>query len=227
MKLTGPQPENASLSASESYPDALSPLRTWLFDLDNTLHNASPHIFPHINRSMTAYLMQHLELDEPAANRLRVDYWRRYGATLLGLMRHHGTDPRHFLHDTHQFPDLARMVVFDNALHHMLARLPGRKIVFSNGPSRYAEAVLEIMGIRRHFEDVYAVEQMRFNPKPGMTGFRHLLKDHPTGLGLVARTGDDRGAECLHDRFPVGFLIERDPDHVYLALQTEFMGGKR
>lgn len=88
----------------------------WLFDLDNTLHNASPHIFPHINRSMTAYLMQHLELDEPAANRLRVDYWRRYGATLLGLMRHHGTDPRHFLHDTHQFPDLARMVVFDNAL---------------------------------------------------------------------------------------------------------------
>ncbi len=150
----------------------------WLFDLDNTLHNASPHIFPHINRSMTAYLMQHLELDEPAANRLRVDYWRRYGATLLGLMRHHGTDPRHFLHDTHQFPDLARMVVFDNALHHMLARLPGRKIVFSNGPSRYAEAVLEIMGIRRHFEDVYAVEQMRFNPKPGMTGFRHLLKDH-------------------------------------------------
>lgn len=150
----------------------------WLFDLDNTLHNASPHIFPHINRSMTGYLMQHLALDEAAANRLRVDYWRRYGATLLGLMRHHGTDPKHFLHDTHQFPDLPRMVVFDNALCHMLARLPGRKIVFSNGPRHYAEAVLEIMGIRRFFVDVYAVEQMRFNPKPGLKAFHHLLKDH-------------------------------------------------
>ena len=98
--------------------------------------------------------------------------------TLLGLMRHHGTDPKHFLHDTHQFPDLPRMVVFDNALCHMLARLPGRKIVFSNGPRHYAEAVLEIMGIRRFFVDVYAVEQMRFNPKPGLKAFHHLLKDH-------------------------------------------------
>ncbi len=150
----------------------------WLFDLDNTLHNASPHIFPHINRSMTAYLMRHLALDEAAANRLRMDYWRRYGATLLGLMRHHGTDPRHFLDDTHRFPELDRMVVFDNALDHLLRRLPGTKIVFSNGPRRYAEAVLDVMGIRRHFADVYSVERMRFHPKPGIRGFRHLLKDH-------------------------------------------------
>lgn len=149
----------------------------WLFDLDNTLHNASPHIFPHINRSMTAYLMRTLELDESAANRLRVNYWQRYGATLLGLMRHHGTDPHHFLHDTHQFPDLPRMVVFENAIHALLRRLPGRKIVFSNGPQRYAEAVLNIMGIRQHFSDVYSVEQMRFHPKPGIRGFRHLLRD--------------------------------------------------
>jgi putative hydrolase of the HAD superfamily len=39
----------------------------WIFDLDNTLHNATPHIFPHINRAMTAYLQQHLQLDEAAA----------------------------------------------------------------------------------------------------------------------------------------------------------------
>lgn len=149
----------------------------WLFDLDNTLHNASPHIFPHINRSMTAYLMRTLRLDETAANRLRIDYWQRYGATLLGLMRHHGTDPHHFLQDTHQFPDLPRMVVFDNAIHGLLRRLPGRKIVFSNGPQRYAEAVLDIMGIRQHFSDVYSVEQMRFHPKPGIRGFLHLLRD--------------------------------------------------
>ncbi len=62
--------------------------RVWIFDLDNTLHDAMPHIFPHINRSMTAYLQQHLQLDEEAANALRVDYWQRYGATLTGLMRH-------------------------------------------------------------------------------------------------------------------------------------------
>jgi putative hydrolase of the HAD superfamily len=149
----------------------------WLFDLDNTLHDANPHIFPHINRAMTAYLMRHLALDEAAANQLRVAYWRRYGATLLGLMRHHGTDPHHFLHATHQFPDLPRQLVFDSALGHILAHLRGRKIVFSNGPRAYAEAVLAAMGVRRQFSDVYAVEQTRFNPKPGIKGFRHLLQD--------------------------------------------------
>ena len=61
----------------------------WIFDLDNTLHDATPHIFPHINRSMTAYLQQLLELDEQSASALRVQYWHTYGATLLGLMRHH------------------------------------------------------------------------------------------------------------------------------------------
>ena len=58
----------------------------WIFDLDNTLHNATPHIFPHINRSMTAYLREHLALDEAAADALRMDYWQRYGATLSGLI---------------------------------------------------------------------------------------------------------------------------------------------
>lgn len=150
----------------------------WLFDLDNTLHNASPHIFPHINRSMTAYLMRHLDLGERDANRLRMEYWKRYGATLTGLMHHHGTDPEHFLRETHQFPDLSRMVVFDTAVRHVLRRLPGRKIIFSNGPQHYANAVLAEMGIRHLFTDVYAVERMRFHPKPKLAGFQHLLRDH-------------------------------------------------
>ncbi len=55
---------------------------TWIFDLDNTLHDASPHIFPHIHRSMTAYLREHLLLEEAEAHALRVRYWHRYGATL-------------------------------------------------------------------------------------------------------------------------------------------------
>ena len=149
----------------------------WLFDLDNTLHNASAHIFPHINLSMTAYLVRHLALSDEDANALRVRYWRRYGATLTGLMRHHGVDPHHFLAETHRFERLHAMMVFDRALGALLRRLPGRKIVFSNGPQRYAGAVLEAMGIRRHFDAVYGIEQMRLHPKPQARAFRHLLHD--------------------------------------------------
>ena len=151
--------------------------RTWLFDLDNTLHNASPHIFPHISRAMMAYMCEHLEVDEAEATRLRKFYWQRYGATLLGLMRHHGTDPVHFLHHTHQIPDLPNIVIAERSLKAMLHRLPGRKIIFSNAPLKYAEAVLAITGIRRCFDAVYAVEQLRFQPKPAIGGFLRLLHD--------------------------------------------------
>jgi putative hydrolase of the HAD superfamily len=152
--------------------------RVWLFDLDDTLHDASQHIFPHINRQMTAYVAEHLGLDEEEASALRTAYWRRYGATLLGLMRHHGTDPQHFLTHTHPLPQLAHMVVREPALKHALRRLPGRKIVFSNAPRNYAEAVLDAMGIRRCFDGICSIEQMRFQPKPGMRGFLHLIRNH-------------------------------------------------
>ena len=150
--------------------------RTWLFDLDNTLHNASAHIFPHIGRAMRDYICRHLNLTEAEATELRQKYWQRYGATLLGLIRHHDIDPNHFLHHTHQFLDLPRMVVAERALRSTLLRLPGRKMIFSNAPRRYTESVLAITGIRQCFEAVYSVERLRFQPKPTPQGFLHLLR---------------------------------------------------
>lgn len=152
------------------------PPRLWVFELDNTLHDARPHIFPHINRAMTAYVREQLELSEAEAHALRVRYWRRYGATLLGLVRHHGVDARDFLWRTHQFPDLATMLVFERGLAGMLRRLPGRKVVFSNAPRHYSEAVLAAMGIRHFFAAVYSIESARFVPKPSPFGFRHILR---------------------------------------------------
>ena len=150
--------------------------RTWLFDLDNTLHNATPHIFPHINRSMRQYIERHLGVDESEATRIRQDYWIRYGATLRGLMRHHGTDPKHFLWETHQFPDLRRMLDFEKPMLHALRKLPGKKILFSNAPRHYTDAILEITGLDRCFSATYSVENLRFQPKPMLAGFRTLLR---------------------------------------------------
>lgn len=149
---------------------------TWLFDLDDTLHDASAHIFPHINRSMREYIERHLGLDTQAANRLRQHYWARYGATLLGLMTEHGTDPVHFLRATHEFEDLARLVVFAPGTLQVLQRLPGRKIIFSNAPRHYLDAILGITGLWRRFDASYAVEDFGFRPKPMRAGFLALLR---------------------------------------------------
>jgi putative hydrolase of the HAD superfamily len=152
--------------------------RAWIFDLDNTLHNATPHIFPHINRSMNQYLQAHLGLDEAAAGELRRRYWTRYGATLLGLIRHHQTDPAHFLWHTHQFPDLDRMLVQEPQLRATLRRLPGKKLVFSNAPIHYSRAVLKALAIADLFDDVFTIERTRYRPKPDTYGFLRLCRIH-------------------------------------------------
>lgn len=150
----------------------------WIFDLDNTLHDATPHIFPHINRSMTAYLQEHLSLSEDEANALRTDYWQRYGATLSGLMKHHGTDPDHFLRNTHRFPELSKMVLREPRLRSVLKQLPGRKLVFSNAPLQYAQAVLKLLLVDDLFDDIFAIEHSRYRPKPQSAGFRSLLRKY-------------------------------------------------
>ena len=152
--------------------------RVWIFDLDNTLHDANARIFPSMHEQINAYLRRHFGLDEAGANEMRRGFWLRYGTTLNGLMRHHGTDPRRFLAETHRFPELADMVVHENALRHALARLGGRKLVFSNAPRHYVEGVLRAMGVGRWFDAVYTIEDARFRGKPAAHGFHLLLRKH-------------------------------------------------
>lgn len=148
----------------------------WVFDLDDTLHHATPHIFPHINRAMTEYIERHLALDYTAATALRQQYWQRYGATLLGLIRHHGIDPHHFLSETHNFDNLGSLIITAPALAHTLKSLPGRRIIFSNAPRRYTHDVLQLSGLLPLFDAIYTVESFGFQPKPLRSGFEKLLR---------------------------------------------------
>ena len=112
------------------------------------------------------------------ASVLRVQYWRRYGATLLGMIRHHDVDPHEFLRETHQFPDLHELVRRQHALVDLLRRLPGRKILLTNAPRQYAHGVLRHLGIARILDRVICIEDMRFaglwQPKPSVAMMRRL-----------------------------------------------------
>ena len=152
--------------------------RVWIFDLDNTLHDARARIFPSMHEQINAYLRRNFDVDETGADEMRNGFWRRYGTTLNGLMRHHGTDPRHFLAETHVFPELADMVVSENALKHALARLGGRKLMYSNAPRHYVEGVLRALDIERFFDGVYTIEDARYRGKPALHGFHFVLRKH-------------------------------------------------
>ena len=152
--------------------------RVWIFDLDNTLHDARVHIFPSMHVQINEYIKRKFSVDEAGANEIRAGFWAKYGTTLSGLMRHHGTDPREFLSATHRFPELGAMLVHENALRHALVRLGGTKLVFSNAPRHYVEQVLRAMGVRRHFDAVYSIESTRYRPKPASAGFHVLMRAH-------------------------------------------------
>lgn len=149
----------------------------WLLDLDNTLHDASAGVFPCINRQMTAYIAQRLALDDRAAYQLREHYWHRYGATLQGLVRHHGIDPHHFLHTTHPLSELGPLLRRTPGLGPMLRRLPGRKVLLSNSPRHYARHALQYLGIPCLIRGAYTLERLRFIPKPALSAFRQVLRE--------------------------------------------------
>lgn len=148
------------------------------FDLDNTLHDASHAIFAQINLRMTAYVREHLGLDEAGANLLRERYWRRYGATLMGLVRHHGVHADHFLRQTHDFA-LPALLRAERGLVQLFRRLPGRKVLLTNAPDRYAAAVLRHLGLHGHVAHRYTIEAMRlhgrYRPKPSRSMLQHML----------------------------------------------------
>ena len=150
----------------------------WLFDLDNTLHDASYKIFPKINVGMTAAVMETLGVDEPTANHLRTKYWKRYGATMIGMVKHHQISPERFLRRSHDF-DVGPLIRAEKHLARKLTQLPGRKILVTNAPFHYAYAVMKHLGILRCFDGVWAIEHMRlhghFHPKPAPKLMRHIL----------------------------------------------------
>lgn len=167
----------------------------WLFDLDDTLHDAASASMGQLHDAMNAYIRDELGLDAESATALRRRYWQWYGATLLGLVRHHGVKPAHFLHVTHALPGLEDRVRGHAHDLAALARLPGRKFILTNAPAAYARRVLAVLGAERLFDGLLAIEDMamfgQLRPKPDRRMLRHVaarLKVSPSRCVLVEDT---------------------------------------
>ena len=173
--------------------------RVWLFDLDNTLHDASYAIFPAINENMNAFIGGVLQAENrpshsAAVNAMRIAYWQRYGATLLGMLRHHAVKADDFLRDAHHFADLSAMIRAERGIASFLRRLPGRKILLTNAPRAYAREVLRHLGLHRHFATHLPIESMRvhreWRPKPSKLLLRRVLRQQGLSAGRCVLVED-------------------------------------
>ncbi|ASK28474.1 pyrimidine 5'-nucleotidase [Neisseria chenwenguii] len=184
----------------------------WLFDLDNTLHNADAGIFRLINQTMTDYLAGRLKLPREEASQLRQDYWHRYGATLAGLQRHHPEiDVMEFLRESHPLDEILAKLTPAAGTKQVLNRLKGCKAVFSNGPTFYVEAVVGALGLSDEFALL-----------AGTDSFGLLYKPHPQAyLNVCARIGTASG-QCI--------MVDDSADNLHeaknLGMQTIWFGQK-
>lgn len=160
------------------------PQPVWLFDLDDTLHDASRAAMRELSIAMGEYIVRELGITPAESDRLRLRYWQRYGATLLGLVRHHGVVASHFLDHTHRLPGLEQRVRGHAGDLAALKRLPGRKLILTNAPAAYAARVLGVLGIGPLFDGVLSIEDMRMfgqlRPKPD----RRMLRRTAAKLGV-------------------------------------------
>jgi putative hydrolase of the HAD superfamily len=148
-------------------------VRDWVFDLDNTLYPADSTLYDVIGRRMTEYVARATSLPFDDAEKLQERYFMQYGATVVGLVRHHAINAADFLNHVHDVD--ASMLTPDRDLDALLERLPGRKIVFTNGGGGHAERVIEQLGLTRHFDILFDIETAALAPKPQREAYERLI----------------------------------------------------
>lgn len=151
----------------------LSGIDTWVFDLDNTLYSPRCDLFGQIDVRMKAYIARLLDIPPDEARVVQKRYFQDHGTTLRGLMDWHHVKPADFLDFVHDI-DLSVLSV-DSAMAASLARLPGRRLVFTNGDAPYARRVLDALALSSLFEGVHDIYATEFVPKPGADAYSSLL----------------------------------------------------
>jgi putative hydrolase of the HAD superfamily len=169
-------PESPESRDRPRFSPRLATVDCWLFDMDNTLYPARANLFAQIDRKMEGYVGRLLGLGREEARAVQKRYFHEHGTTLRGLMLSHDVDPYDFLAEVH---DIDTSVLDpDPRLAAALKRLPGRRIVFTNGDLPYAEKVLGALGILDCFEAIHDVHAMAYHPKPDPRAYKGVCDAH-------------------------------------------------
>jgi putative hydrolase of the HAD superfamily len=155
---------------------SLARIDSWIFDLDNTLYPSSARLFTQIDARMGAYIQRLLGIDPEAAHRVQKGFFHSHGMTLPGLMAHHGVDPHEFLADVHDVD--VDVVAPHPELADLIARLPGKKFVFTNADAPYAARVLARLGLSESFDALHDIHALGYVPKPQLPAYANMCAAH-------------------------------------------------
>ncbi len=151
-------------NSSESIRKAFAHVNVWIFDLDNTLYPPESALWPQVDQRITLFLGDMFGIDGISARALQKYYYQKYGTTLKGLMEQYGMKPEPFLNFAHDI-DVSGLAP-DPDLGSAIEKLPGRKLILTNGSEAHARNVAGKLGIIDKFEAVFDIVAADFMPKP-------------------------------------------------------------
>jgi putative hydrolase of the HAD superfamily len=159
--------------SSNRRPRGFEHVETWIFDLDNTLYPHNVNLWQQVDERIRDYIADFLKVTHEEAFRLQKDYYKRYGTSMRGMMTEHGMRPDDFLDFVHQIDHSP--LEPNPALGDAIEKLPGRKVILTNGTRRHADAVLARLEIERHFQDVFDIIAAELEPKPSPQTYDRFL----------------------------------------------------
>jgi putative hydrolase of the HAD superfamily len=163
-------------------------IKFWLFDLDNTLYSGKTKVFEQIDKKMSKYISEKLNVDINEAKKIQKSYFYQYDTTLRGLVKNHKIDAEDFLDFVHDINiDFLKQ---DLDLAKELEKLDGKKIIFTNGSKKHAINITQKLGVDKHFDGIFDIVESDFIPKPSIQPYKKLIEKHKIDPNLCVFVED-------------------------------------
>ena len=154
----------------------LSKIKFWLFDLDNTLYDGATKVFDQVDKKMSKFISEKLNVSIEEARKIQKNYFHEYNTTLNGMIKNHKIDADEFLEFVHDV-DLS-FLKKDEFLESEITKLIGKKIIFTNGSKAHATNVTKRIGIDNLFDGVFDIVESDFIPKPSIEPYKKIIENY-------------------------------------------------
>jgi len=154
----------------------LKKIKYWLFDLDNTLYSGDTKVFEQVDKKMSLFISEKLNVSIKEAKKIQKNYFHEYNTTLNGMIKNHKINAEEFLEFVHDV-DL-NFLKKDLDLHKGLANLIGKKYIFTNGSKAHASNVTKRIGVENLFDGVFDIVDSDFIPKPSIEPYKKIIQKY-------------------------------------------------
>ena len=154
----------------------LNDIKYWLFDLDNTLYDGATKVFDQVDKKMSKFISDKLNVDIQEARKIQKSYFQEYNTTLNGMIKNHKINADEFLEFVHDV-DLS-FLAKDEILGNQIRNLEGKKYIFTNGSREHAKNVTKKIGIDQLFDGIFDIRDCEFIPKPSKEPYLKLVENY-------------------------------------------------